>query len=177
MKNATFSNYHHCNFCSNKKLDTYKGSYCGITGEKPNFSTTCQKISFRDDLEETIKAYYRVEDEKTPALIHLFMYLAFSIAAAYGAYFVTNLFWEYGWVSGITLVLAPIPLVLLRMAVTPIFTYRKERNIAVKNLRELDAVLALYGIHYTVTDIKADKDMHGNKDYYLTLQFSKVAAA
>ncbi|MFA0964847.1 hypothetical protein AB9P05_23765 [Roseivirga sp. BDSF3-8] len=170
--------FHHCAICENRHMDGLTGAYCSLTGNKPAFSLTCDDISITTELETNLKALnearYLALAEKVPAIFHLFIYLLFSLLAFGAGYILMQAAWAVGWIFTLPFLIMVIGLVLLRQAVTPVFTFKKVLKEADDKLYIMNTVLRTYNIRYEPVNVKVNKDMHGNKDVTMDIRYFKA---
>ena len=139
------------------------GVYCSLTNEKPNFLNKCSSKDFGKTLEKEIAKVNTklklVENTKKEAMLHLYIYLTFSVITLAGAYFFTTFMWDLGWISSISYTIGAIGLGLIPYAISPLNKYKTEIKLASIAIFKLDEVLKLYNYSYDF-DIKLAKGPH-----------------
>lgn len=164
--------YEHCNLCAFKTINIQSGTLCGLTGEKPQFTTKCPTIEFDKKLHDTIKKVnvelHLVQSSRRAAIFHLVTYLTIALgligfAVWYALYFLE----KYG-VSFLHIGLIGAAILIIPFAFAGINKYRTKLPVAQKKKDTLDEVLKCYDLGYDI-EIQLGKKIHGVQDVHVIL--------
>lgn len=147
----------HCQFCSLKKYDFKTGTTCGLTKKVPDFNKTCPDIKFKNQTIEAqiIKINADFEHNKHSkfwVLLNLsFFSIVFILLILSAIFFAEylNSYDKYRFYV-IPLVIIIISFSVLRIAVGPFNTYRRDYKIYSFEKERIDSFLSLYGIRYSL---------------------------
>lgn len=151
----------HCQFCNLKKYDFKTGTTCGLTKKVPDFNKICPDIKFKNQTLESqvIKINADFEhnmDSKFWVILNLiFFSLVFFLLILSGFLFAEYLNSLDFAGSRIRLYVIPvvffgISFLVLKIAVGPFNTYRRDYKIYSFEKHRIDSFLSLYGIRYTL---------------------------
>ena len=78
----------HCQFCDHHKRNLQKGTYCGLTNEKPMFTKVCNKIEldqlFLAEIEAINSKHYKLINRKFEVIAGLIFFPIIGILILYG---------------------------------------------------------------------------------------------
>ncbi len=147
----------HCQFCSLKKYDFKTGTTCSLTKKVPDFNITCPDIKFKNQTLESqiIKINADFEHNKNSkfwVLLNLsFFSLVFILLILSGFFFAEYLnSYSRFRLYVIPLVFIIISFSVLKIAVGPFNTYRRDNKIYNFEKKRIDSFLSLYGISYAL---------------------------
>lgn len=151
----------HCQFCSLKKYDFKTGITCGLTNKVPDFNEICPDIKFKNQILESqiiiINAdFEHNKDARLLVLVNLiFFAIVFILLILSGFLFA-------GYLNSldivpyrvrfyvIPIVFFGISILVLKIAVGPFNTYRRDNKIYSFEKNRIDSFLSLYGICYSL---------------------------
>jgi len=173
----------HCQFCSHKKYDFKTGTKCGLTNQVPDFDKTCWDIKFIDQIVESqiIKINANFEhnkDAKFWVLLNLtFFSIVFILLILSGFLFAEYLNSLDLVTSRVRLYVIPvvffgISFLILKIAVGPFNTYRRDNKIYSFEKNTIDSFLSLYGISYTL-NLKRNKRIGESLDIDYDFELKK----
>ncbi len=138
----------HCELCEHQDVSLKEGNICGLTGKKPGFTTTCNKIEFGDRRDEKIVDINAKYQKVLKNYLKHFFLMAYAVP----------------------IFIAAIGITLLGMGWGALNNYRNNLSIAKANKNEIDLVLSAYNIDYK---LKLDflKSFHGEPKVKSDLQF------
>ena len=83
-------NLDHCQFCDHQKKDLQKGTYCGLTNEKPVFIKICNEISLNElllkEIETINSKHYTILNRKAEVIARLLFFPLIGVIILYGDY-------------------------------------------------------------------------------------------
>ena len=153
----------HCKICQNLDFDISYGTRCGLTNERPNFESRCEKIDFGGKAEN-----YIIEISVEKELINrarfdyigtFIMFLIISLTFIVGGALLTNKIFGFGIFHTATLVLMGIGLLALPKAFGALKTYRAKKEVADQKIKILNDTLNKYGKKYEI-DLEIN-EIHG----------------
>lgn len=163
-------------FVSKQQPNLKNGVYCGVTGRKPEFVTTCDIIDFGKYLEDKILEVNveleLVKRTKVDTIGHFILFLLIGLSVIF---FGTRLLESFGMKiltnDGGLSTLALVPMVfivligigLIVFAIAPLNLYRRNNKIALQKKEKLDACLGLYQLTYTI-ELQINKHWAGHKE-------------
>ena len=166
----------HCQLCENQLVDIQTGTTCALTNKPPDFREKCPDIRFEDKYEEKIREinieYDKVRRTRGISYANFFFYITISIVIMVAGYLIGKYALEKGVISTVPLIIMGVGVLVLPMAAGPLNKYRTTMKIARKKLTELNELLAIYNIQYTI-DVIVNKDRHGNEDIETKLFFQR----
>lgn len=164
--------YEHCSLCAFQTRTIQSGTLCGLTGEKPQFTTKCPTIEFDEKLISAIKQVNielrLVQNSRRLAIFHLVKYLAISfglIAFTFGFALYTL---EKYRVSFFVLEIVAVSIPIIPFAFAGINKYRTKLPVAQKKKDTLDDVLKCYDLEYDI-EIQLGKKIHGVQEVHVNL--------
>jgi len=147
----------HCQFCSLKKYDFKTGTTCGLTKKNPDFNEICPDIKFKNQTlqSQIIKINADFEHNKNSKiwviLNLIFFSLVFFLLILSGFLFAEYLnSYSRFRLYIIPLVIIIISFSILKIAVGPFNTYRRDKKIYSFEKKRIDSFLSLYGIRYSL---------------------------
>ncbi|MFD2892815.1 hypothetical protein ACFS5J_12415 [Flavobacterium chuncheonense] len=164
MKNNSIKNLKHCHLCKNKLYKIEFGTHCSLTNKAPAFETKCDKIVFDYNLEDKIKLinieFERVRIEKKWAYLYFITFLIMGIGMLIFTYhfveYCTNIL-NKRMISLNTALFITIPIifisisfVLISYAFGAINRHRNDKKVIEAKKNELDKILTIYNIVYTI---------------------------
>ncbi|HRE77387.1 MAG TPA: hypothetical protein PLL09_06145 [Flavobacterium sp.] len=173
----------HCQFCSLKKYDFKIGTTCGLTKKVPDFNKTCPDIKFKNQTLESqiikINAdFEHNKDSKFWVILNLiFFSLVFFLLILSGFLFAEYLDSLDFASSRIRLYVIPIvffgiSFLVLKIAVGPFNTYRRDNKIYGFEKKRIDSFLSKYGISYTL-NFKRNKRIGESLDIEYDFELTK----
>lgn len=167
----------HCELCENRVFSMVDGTSCGLTGQKPAFTSKCPDIKFGDNHIEKIKKvnieHFKIAQTKGSTIGNFVVFFSASIAVMLAGYIYGKIAWNEGVISNVPLMIMGAGFLVLPLATGPLVKYRQHMSVLKKKKNDLDSLLSSYNITYDI-DIEVDEDLHGNKDYEATVRFSRV---
>lgn len=151
----------HCQFCSLKKYDFKTGTTCGLTKKAPDFYDSCPTIKIKNQTleEQIVRINADFEHNKKSKFWVLLNLIFFSLVCILLISFGFNI---ADYLNSIDLVTSEvrfyvIPVVffgisflVLKIAVGPFNTYRKDAKIFSFEKQRMDTFLSKYGINYII---------------------------
>ena len=163
--------------CEHSKTDFQTGAYCGLTNEKPNFDTSCDKAKFEGTMKERVVAtnvaLQREVSKKLSVRGTMIAYIGMGLAIWLGAYLATVLLWEAGWVSGLSIVLVLGGAGMMGVGIRTFINHRQELEVCQRNKSNLDDILSRYGIAYDI-DVDVRTNAWGMEDVQHELRMHSV---
>jgi hypothetical protein len=164
--------YEHCSLCAFQTLSIEHGTLCGLTGEKPQFTTKCPTIEFDEKLISAIKQVNielrLVQNSRRLAIFHLVKYLTISLGLiAFAVWFALYPLEKYG-VSFLYIGIIGVAILIIPFAFAGLNQYRTKLPVAVKKKTTLDDVLKCYDLEYDI-EIQLGKKIHGVQDVHVIL--------
>ncbi|MBV7270540.1 hypothetical protein [Winogradskyella luteola] len=167
----------HCQLCNHQIVDFKTGTICGITERKPDFVNKCVNAKFDEKLESKIEAV-NVEYEniiKTKWLIYanFVVFLFIAVAVILAGYFLAQYLLKFRVIAAAPFIISLIGLLfVMPLATGPLNTFRNDLKLAKAKKENVDKVLELYGVKYTI-DISFGKKYHGTQEVYTDLKIKK----
>jgi hypothetical protein len=170
----------HCQFCSLKKYDFKTGTTCGLTNKVPDFNKICPDIKLKNQTLESqiikINAdFEHNKDSKFWVLLNLiFFSLVFILLILSGFLFAEYLDLVTSRVRlyVIPIVFFGISFLVLKIAVGPFNTYRRDNKIYSFEKKRIDSFLSKYGISYTL-NFKRNKRIGESLDIDYDIELKK----
>jgi hypothetical protein len=155
--------HEHCSLCAFQTLSIEHGTLCGLTGEKPDFTTKCPTIEFDkkliDSIEKVNVELQLVQGSRRAAIFHLVKYLTISLGLiAFAVWFALYPLEKYG-VSFLYIGIIGVAIPIIPFSFAGLNQYRTKLPVAVKKKATLDAVLKCYSLGYDI-EIQFGKKIH-----------------
>lgn len=170
---SELKNVRHCRYCQNHEFKLNEGIICTLTGQKGEFSNTCPKVNFGDNLYTKIFdvniAVEYLHRLKPKSYIYLVTFLTLGIAVHILNYVLTIHIYEKGFLSTITITILILGVILMGMGIGAIRFYIVKKNIILPKKEELDQIVKLYNLQYEFTT-KIKSDILGNENAASTLK-------
>ncbi len=164
----------HCVLCELSRTDYTSGAFCSLTGKKPTFTSTCNKAHFDATMQAAIvEANVLLQKTKKAApgaTVALAAYGIAGLALVVAAVIFGFVMLVEGWVETGSWVVLPIGFTLSGFGVRTYVNHRQELGVAKRKVARLDALLARYGIGYTI-DVEVQNGPHGTQEvsHHLTM--------
>lgn len=154
----------HCSVCQHATRDASRGIVCALTSDKPKFGKKCDRIDFAEHLmvhqiEKVTIEQGKVTRKKGLTMLNFFVFLGLSVAIVLSGYLLGSFHYDQGVLSTIPLVIIFIGLSVLSLAFGPFNKYKQEIGVANEKKKEIDDMLALYGIDYQM-NLDIQKGVH-----------------
>jgi hypothetical protein len=169
----------HCQFCSLKKYDFKSGTTCGLTNKVPDFNKTCPEIKLKNQILESqiikINAdFEHNKDSKFWVILNLIFFSAIFILLILSGFLFAEYLNSY---SRFRLYIFPLVIIIisfsiLKIAVGPFNTYRRDNKIYSFEKNRIDSFLSLYGISY-VLKFKRNKRIGESLDIDFDFELKK----
>lgn len=147
----------HCQFCSLIKYDFKTGTTCGLTKKAPDFNKTCPDIKFKNQTLESqiIKINADFEHNKNSkfwVILNLIFFSFVFFLLILSGFLFTEYLNSYSRfrLYVIPLVFIIISFSVLKIAVGPFNTYRRDKKISEFEKQRIDSFLSKYGITYFI---------------------------
>ena len=167
----------HCDLCEHKKSDFKLGLVCDLTSRKPAFNKTCSQILLRDLFEEKLKQinleYDQLKRKRLLTYSYTVVYILIGFIIIAAGYFIGNHIYSHGVISTIPLIFIAVSFAPMGMAVSTFINYLQRLKVAKSKKEDLDKVLVLYNIKYTI-DIDYQTEFHGTQEVYIDLKVKGV---
>ena len=176
LKNLNVDLTKHCQLCDNQVVSLMGGTTCGLTKQKPDFNKTCIKIQLNDKFEQKVKEinvdHEKVRRTKKLTYTYFIVFLIISLAVMIGGYLLGSYILEKGVISTVPLIIIGVGFTILPIAFGPVNNYRNEMSIIKKKKENLDGILSLYNIDYSI-DMKFGKEIHGTQEVETDLKIHR----
>lgn len=164
----------HCQLCDHKIFDFHKGSRCGLTEEKPHFNRKCGEILFGQNKEARIKEvnieYELVKRSKALSIANFAFFLLLGVGVMAGGWLLGVYAFEGGVISTVPIFIMGVGLSFFPLSFGPLNNYRQGMAVASKKKKELDDLLRMYYIEYSI-EVMVVKDRYGNTEIDTDLKF------
>ncbi|HQV37103.1 MAG TPA: hypothetical protein PLC36_12385 [Flavobacterium sp.] len=151
----------HCQFCIHKKFDFITGTTCGLTKKAPDFNDSCPKIKFIDQALEsqiirTNSDFEHNKDSKFWVILNLIFFSIVCVLLIFSGFYIADYLNSMDLVTSevrfyvIPLVLFGISFLVLKIAIGPFNSYRRDAKIYGFEKKRIDSFLSLYGISYAL---------------------------
>lgn len=166
----------HCKLCDHQAYDFNIGSRCGLTNKKPDFESFCSDIlltkKFEDKIEEVNIEYARVKKLKPHAVYQSVVYTSLAVGIILAGYLLGKFILEKRVISTIPIIIMGVGLLAMPTAFGPINSYRSQMSIAKTKKEDVDNVVDLYGIYYSI-EVKFGREYHGTTEAIVKLDLKR----
>lgn len=165
----------HCEICDNSTLDEQKEIICSLTNMLPKFSIKCPHIKLGEKYKKVIREinieHHLIKITKVSSYANLIVVLSVSIAIVLIGYLIGKHLSDNGVFSTVPLIVIGVGILILPLAMVPINKYRYSIAAVAYEKQQLDEILLIYDIKYTIETIKT-KVLDGSKkiDEYLKIK-------
>ena len=172
----------HCDLCEHKKSDFKLGLVCDLTSRKPAFNKTCSQILLRDLFEEKLKQinleYDQLNRKRLLTYSYTVVYIFIGLVVMFVAYYFGTYIYNVSNRTSIRLYTYPliifaVSLAPMAMAISTLINYLQHIKVAKNKKEDLDKVLVLYNIKYSI-DIDYQTEFHGTQEVYIDLKVKGV---
>lgn len=178
----------HCTLCNHSQQNITQGRYCGLTGEKPQFTSTCDTILLNDKLKHITgklhgQLYILEKEKRYKYTITILLLLAMITLCITTVIFMNrdNSFNIYSRLhrdalpSGIPVYFSIAAIACGLSAIKIFVNYRKELTALKGEIQEIKNTLSLYGLTYDVV-VKTKKHKGDGTDIYTATTLTSVRA-
>jgi len=191
MNINTIKKTDHCEFCDYHKKELQKGTYCGLTNEKPVFIKICNEISLNELLLKKIETinskHYKLLNRKAQVIARLLFFPLIGVIILYGDYwsfknyyypnFLENL--DYGSKAiaggfGVATILFIVGLTFIGKGVGPLLNYLNNKKYTKREKEKLDTICKLNEIMYVI-DYHKKRNLFDVDVHIRNIQLKKTA--
>lgn len=159
-------NTDHCKLCEYQEANIQKGMICTLNNLSPAFNRTCSKIildkTVIDKIKHIDKKHKHLNESKFDIYGGIVFWSIIGILVLYSDYLyyqhyikpydILTKYGPYGYYCiPILIILFCAGIILIGQGTGPYFEYRKDKEIVKQQKEQLDTILELYAIRYTVT--------------------------
>jgi hypothetical protein len=138
----------HCHNCANSKFNPKTGILCSLTDEKPKFQDKCVDFEADEEGPLKIKKLSKIINDPNLSRQNIIGSTILQVIAGLGilafTYYLTNLLWDKGWVTSMTLTLGIFGLVVIASSIPLYKRNMGKRNDAVNKLEIIEKVYNKY---------------------------------
>lgn len=165
----------HCMHCVHKVYNPKTGTTCHLTGEKPNFRTSCSKIQFRDDIQESIAStnihLKKTQQAKWTYYVNAGLYFFAGFALMVVGYLIGAYALDNRVISTVPLIIMGAGVLVLPLGVRLLVNYFQDLKAAQFDKKQLDALLSRYNKSYSVS-ISSKKEPFGEQSYQASVSMN-----
>lgn len=144
----------HCRLCEHQVVELWKGTFCGLTNDKPNFLQRCQSAFFDEKAIAYIKEinieYETLRKEKWTMYLYLVVFTSISLLVMYMGFSLSAYIYEYEIIEELPFIIIGAGFSSIYIPIATIVKYRNELKIATEKKAALDQVLSAYELTYEI---------------------------